>query len=122
MKKGYVTAAAAWLASLAVIAIGYSIFQSRYVHITWSLSEFLDPLKFFTVGLPILALLSLCLALALFHRAVRLSKTLVQISFGILLVLSLTAMLSILGLLVAPAAWFAYQGIAKNEPPRTTEP
>ncbi|XUX00566.1 MAG: hypothetical protein TUN42_00895 [Dehalogenimonas sp.] len=116
MKKGYIIAAAAWLASLAVIAIGYSIFQSRYVHITWSLSEFLDPLKFFTVGLPILALVLLYVALLFIQNNQRVAKVLVQLGFAILLILTLTSILSILGLLMAPAAWFAYQGMQGTGP------
>jgi hypothetical protein len=114
LKKGYIVAAVVWLGSLAVIATGYSIFQSNYVHITWSLSEFRDPLKLFTVGLPILALVFLCLAIPLIRNSKRTAKILVQVSFGILLILTLTAVLSVLGVLMAPAAWFAYQGINGN--------
>ncbi|APV43506.1 hypothetical protein Dform_00143 [Dehalogenimonas formicexedens] len=118
MKKGYVIAAAVWLGSLGAIAIGYSIFQSNNVHITWSFAQFLDPLKFFTVGLPILALLLLSGALLIIQSNQRAAKILVQVGFAILLILTLTAILSILGLLMAPAAWFAYQGLGGGEKPK----
>ena len=114
MKKGFIIAAAVWLASLAVIAIGYSIFQPRSYHINWSPSEFLDPAKFFVVGLPILAIALLFGSLRLLRNHEQGAKTMVQMAFTVLIILSATAIFSLFGLLMAPAAWFAYQAMASN--------
>ena len=114
MKKGYIIAAAVWLGLLAVIALAYSITHPNEFHINWALSEFSDPLKFVTVGLPILILGLLVGSLALARDHERVARTMVQISFVILLVLSVTAILSVFGLLIAPAAWFAYRAMAGN--------
>lgn len=119
MKKGFIIAAAAWLASLAIIFISYSIFQPNQVHITWSLREFLDPFKFITAGLPSLALILLLFALALIQNHPHRAKTMVQMSFGILVILSLTGVLSVFGLLMAPAAWFAHNAMAGNGQAKT---
>ncbi|AKG52954.1 hypothetical protein DGWBC_0267 [Dehalogenimonas sp. WBC-2] len=112
MRKNYIMAATIWLTALASAgAIGYMIYGlgHNFRNITES---FIDLIPLFAVTLTFVV--SMVLALKIMTRHGNSAKTIVQIWFSILLIVSLTAFVSFFGLLIAPAAYFLYLGMARN--------
>ncbi|WP_144437047.1 hypothetical protein [Dehalogenimonas alkenigignens] len=119
MKRAYLIAAIGWLTALAGAAVLASILRPSTFHITWNPAQFLDPLKFFTVGLPAIALVLLTTALFMNRGRPQVAEILVRVAFVILFALSLIAVVSIFGGLIAPAACFTYMAtwqIKKSQP------
>ena len=115
MKKGFIVAAIIWLSLLAVVAtVGYLIYSlgPRSRPISEGLS---DLLPLFIIYFGFLGFMWLAIELNVDRPET--AKTIIQIWFTILFLVSLTAVVSLLGLLIAPAAYFLFQAMTgKGEP------
>ncbi len=118
IRKGYVVFAMVWLLAVAFIGtIGYLIYGLNLPHrpIFEGISD-LMPLFIIVGGFVALMMLAIKLR---FSRP-DLSRTIVEVWFAILFLVSLTAVVSLLGLLVAPAAYYLYLSISKKDPAKST--
>jgi len=117
IRKGYVVFAVIWLSILTFIAtVGYLIYGITGPHrpIYEGILDLAPP--FVIVGV-FVTLTTLAIKLR-FNRP-DLSRTIVEVWFAILLLISLTAFVSILGLLIAPVAYYLYLSMSRTDPAKS---
>ena len=118
IRKGYVVFAMVWLSALVLIAtVSYLLYGLNGPRRPVA-EGIIDLLPLFIILGGFIALMTV--AIKLRHNRPELAKTIIQIWFAILLLVSLTAVASLLGLLVAPAAYYLYLSMSKTDPAKSS--
>jgi hypothetical protein len=118
IRKGYVVFEMVWLSAIAfIVIIGYLVYGLTGPHRS-VFEGILDLMPLFIIVGGFVALMMLALKLR-FNRP-NLSRTIVEVWFAILLLVSFTAVVSLLGLLVAPAAYYLFLSMSKKDHAKST--